>query len=153
MLTGFLQWLDEYLKSGSDWARCSYIFLDSPMFNSDKDYVRLRLIEELRKEDLNPRIYLVSTILLFDGRQNQETFEVMQAEGSFPRLLELLCSKNTPEDKECRNRLLDLLYEMSRVQKLRWEDLGRWPLHSFAWDRDRVCLTRWLIEVGIEQRP
>lgn len=79
----------------------------------------------MRTEDTNPVLYLASSILLYDGRQNNETFEVMQAEGLFPRLLELIVGKKSPEDKECRNRLLDVLYEMSRMQRLKWGDLGR----------------------------
>jgi len=85
-------------------------------------------------------LYLASTILLCDGRQNQETFEVMQAEGLFPRLLEVVGSKKALEDKECRNRLLDVLYEMSRVQRLRWEDLGRWSTFLvWAWMQEALC--------------
>ena len=117
--------VDEYLKSASDWARCGYILLDSPLFSSDRTYIRNRLIGRMRTEDTNPVLYLASSILLYDGRQNNETFEVMQAEGLFPRLLELIVGKKSPEDKECRNRLLDVLYEMSRMQRLKWGDLGR----------------------------
>ncbi|KAF8458272.1 hypothetical protein BDZ91DRAFT_666113 [Kalaharituber pfeilii] len=115
---------DEYLKSASDWARCSFSFLGSPMFESHKEYIRSRLIERLQLEESNPAIYLISTVLLFDGRQNQETFERMQGEGLFRRLLTLITMKKQQEDKECRNRLLETLYEMSRVQRLRWEDLA-----------------------------
>ncbi|KAF8448444.1 hypothetical protein BGX38DRAFT_1330311 [Terfezia claveryi] len=114
----------EYLQSASDWAQCGYLLLDSPLFTTDKTYTRNRLIGRLRTDDSNPVLYLASTILLCDGRQNRETFEVMQAEGLFPRLLEVVGCKKASEDKECRNRLLDVLYEMSRVQRLRWEDLA-----------------------------
>lgn len=75
---------------------------------------------------------------------------MMQAEGLFPRLLELVGTKKGPEDKECRNRLLDVLYEMSRVQRLRWEDLGRCSLcTSFGLgygmvDERGLCLWLWL---------
>ena len=63
----------------------------------------------------------------------------MQAEGLFPRLLEVVGSKKASEDKECRNRLLDVLYEMSRVQRLRWEDLGM-CLTSLVWECKQEAL-------------
>jgi len=63
----------------------------------------------------------------------------MQAEGLFPRLLELIGTKKAPEDKECRNRLLDVLYEMSRVQRLRWEDLGTWSM-PLIWGVGTGCV-------------
>lgn len=64
-------------------------------------------------------------ILLLDGRENEQTFKLMQAEGLFPRLLELIIKKKAPEDNNCRNHLFNVLYEMIRIQRLRWEDLGR----------------------------
>lgn len=70
---------------------------------------------------------MISSFLLFDGRQNESTFLVMNEEGSFPRLLELLQRKSDDGDGEStaglHRLLMDLLYEMSRVQRVRIEDL------------------------------
>lgn len=117
--------VDEYLGSAADWARCSYTLLDSPLFSSDKAYIRACLIGRLREDDSKPLIYLTSMILLLDGRENEQTFKLMQAEGLFPRLLQLIVKKKAPEDSNCRNHLFNVLYEMIRIQRLRWEDLGR----------------------------
>ena len=117
--------VDEYLGSAADWARCSYALLDSPLFRSDKTYIRSCLISRLRAEDSKPLVYLTSMILLLDGREDERTFKLMQAEGLFPRLLELIVKEKAPEDKNCRDHLFNVLYEMIRIQRLRWEDLGR----------------------------
>lgn len=49
---------------------------------------------------------------------------MMQHEGAFPRLVELLQASDTDEsDRALRSLLLALLYEMSRIQRLTWEDM------------------------------
>lgn len=55
---------------------------------------------------------------------------MMQAEGAFSRLLDLLrCGAyhNTPFHK----LLLDLLCDMSRIQRLSPEDLGKFSVQSY----------------------
>lgn len=49
---------------------------------------------------------------------------MMNEEGVFPRLLELIQDKKV-EDAALHRMLLDLLYEMSRIQRLRTQDLCR----------------------------
>lgn len=63
---------------------------------------------------------------------------MMNEEGSFPRLLELiqLQRRKGEDDPEkagaglCR-LLMDLLYEMSRIQTVKIEDLGGFIFHFF----------------------
>lgn len=69
------------------------------------------------------------TILLFDGRQNEATLQMMNEVGVFPRLLELLQMRTSEGDEEgdeegLQRLLMDMLYEMSRIQRVRIEDLG-----------------------------
>lgn len=116
--------LDEYLQSANDWMRACYILLGSPMFEEHGNHIRQRLIEQLKDQTNNARVYLASTVLLYDGRTHHTTFEMMRESKLFPRLVELALSKKSSEDKECRNRLLEVLYEMSRVQRLNYSDLG-----------------------------
>jgi hypothetical protein len=55
---------------------------------------------------------------------------MMNEEDVFPRLLELLHAQTiNREDGEAglHRLLMDLLYEMSRVQRIRIEDLGMFP--------------------------
>lgn len=61
--------------------------------------------------------------MLFDGRGNEPTFEMMQNEGAFPKLVELVREKQD-DDSGMHRLLLELLYEMSRLQRLSREDLG-----------------------------
>jgi len=67
-------------------------------------------------------LHLIAAILLYDGRQHEETLHMMQIEGTFPRLVELIAEWGT-KDEQLHRLLLDLLYEMSRIQRLTWEDL------------------------------
>ena len=128
----------EYLQSEYALARCSYKLLDSALFTAHKDYVRRQIIygllqvcimlpfavaAKILQEDTAGTLHLISAFLLFDGRQNEETFEMMNEEGVFPRLLELIQSKKE-EDAALHRMLLELLYEMSRIQRLRTEDLS-----------------------------
>lgn len=52
----------------------------------------------------------------------------MNEEGLFPRLLELLQARNRKEKEEVpaglHRLLMDLMYEMSRIQRVKIEDLG-----------------------------
>ncbi|CAZ82682.1 unnamed protein product [Tuber melanosporum] len=113
---------DEYLVSEYDWAKCTYKLLDSPLFTKHRNYVRRRMIGRLRKEILTPRLHLVALILLYDGRGAQKTFEMMLEEGLFVRLMDLV-QKTRDEDRMLWRSLIELLYEMSRIQRLRREDL------------------------------
>jgi hypothetical protein len=74
------------------------------------------------QEDDVDTLHLTAAILLYDGRANEAAFEMMQAESAFPRLVELVRTKGD-EDTGLHRLLLELLYEMSRIQKLEREDL------------------------------
>lgn len=69
-------------------------------------------------------LHLIVAFLLFDGRQNEATFGMMNEEGVFPRLVELIHLRRE-ENFGLHRMLLDLLYEMSRIQRLRIEDLSK----------------------------
>lgn len=73
---------------------------------------------------MTPRLHLIALILLYDGRGTQKTFEMMLEEGLFIRLMDLV-QKTRDEDRMLWRSLIELLYEMSRIQRLRREDLGR----------------------------
>ena len=49
---------------------------------------------------------------------------MMKEEGGFPRLLELI-QEGRDDDAGLHRMLLELLYEMSRIQRLRNEDLSQ----------------------------
>ncbi|RDW94031.1 uncharacterized protein DSM5745_01353 [Aspergillus mulundensis] len=70
---------------------------------------------------------MIASFLLFDGRQHEVPLVMMNEEGAFPRLLELLQVQALRMDDDSaaglHRLLMDLLYELSRIQKIRIEDL------------------------------
>jgi hypothetical protein len=79
----------------------------------------------LEQEEAPDILHLVATFLLFDGRQNEETFDVMNKHGAFPKLLELISERRKNGDEAGLHRLLmELLYEMSRIQRITPEELS-----------------------------
>jgi hypothetical protein len=67
---------------------------------------------------------VVAAVLLFDGKSSEETFEMMQQEDVFPRLVELIQDSGNSSDIFLHKLLLILMYEMARMQRLGWNDLG-----------------------------
>ncbi|KAI9868400.1 MAG: hypothetical protein M1813_005843 [Trichoglossum hirsutum] len=112
----------EYLKSEYDIARCSYRLRESVLFSAHKDYVRRQIIHTFLQESATDTLHLLASFLLFDGQQSEKTFEMMKDDGVFPRLLELVQSRRG-DDPGLYRITLDLLYEMSRIQRLSIEDL------------------------------
>jgi DNA primase large subunit len=115
---------DEYVNSEYDVARCSQKLLQSELFEANKDYVRIQIIYSLLQEDEPATLHFIVSFLLFDGRDNEATFEMMNQEGCFPRLLELV-KQGKKDDPRLHRMLLELLYEMSRMQRLSAEELGQ----------------------------
>ena len=115
---------DEYVNSEYDVARCSQKLLQSELFEANKEYVRIQIIYSLLQEDEPATLHFIASFLLFDGRENEATFEKMNQEGCFPRLLELV-KQGKRDDARLHRLLLELLYEMSRMQRLSAEELGQ----------------------------
>ena len=115
---------DDHLDSEDDLARCSQLLLESPIFCKNNDYVRTQLIYSLlqEQEDEFAKLHVYTNFLLLDGRTEEETFRTMINEGCFGRLVELIkgCGDKDPR---LHRLLLQLLYEMSRIEHLRPEDL------------------------------
>ena len=77
------------------------------------------------QEDAANVLHIIAAFLLFDGKQNEETFETMNEEGAFPRLVELIRSP-PGGDADLHRLLLQLLYEMARMQRVKNQDLSPW---------------------------
>ncbi|KAI4097191.1 MAG: hypothetical protein LQ344_000601 [Seirophora lacunosa] len=112
----------EYLHTEYDIVRCSFKLLESALFSTHKDYIRRQIVFSLLGEDSPDTLHLIVALLLFDGRDNEATFELMNDEGVFPRLIELI-QEGKDDDVGLHRMLLELLYEMSRIQRLRAQDL------------------------------
>lgn len=118
---------EAYLQSEQDVARCTQKLLNSTIVTSNAEYVRQQIASSLLQEDDPPALHMIAVFLLYDGKSHEETFELMQNEGAFPRLIELLQGIDqgtTDMDQDLHRILLELLYQMSRVQRLKWEDLA-----------------------------
>ncbi|KAL1953469.1 hypothetical protein VTO42DRAFT_2783 [Malbranchea cinnamomea] len=117
---------DAFLPSIDDILRYAECLLSSPLFTSHADYIRRQIVYSLLQEDTPNVLLVVASLLLYDGRQNEATFELMSAEGAFVRLLELirsLCGQDGGDGAGLHRLLMDLMYEMSRIQRIRIEDL------------------------------
>jgi len=114
---------DEYLQSEYDIARCSDRLLKSELFLANQDYVRIQIVHSLLQEDEGATLHVIGNFLLLDGREDEATFELMNHESCFIRLVELI-KQGMDEDGRLHRLLLELLYEMSRMQRLSTEDLA-----------------------------
>ncbi|QDS71375.1 hypothetical protein FKW77_002657 [Venturia effusa] len=113
----------EYLQSDDDIAKCSCKLLESAIFTGHQDYVRRQIVYALLQEDDAASLHLIAAILLHDGRASEETLYMMQTEGVFPRLVELIKVWDS-RDEQLHRLLLHCMYEMSRIQRLTWEDMS-----------------------------
>lgn len=103
-------------------ALCSEKLLAGALFESNPDYVRTQIIYSLLQEDDGAPLYAIATFLLLDGRKDEDTYRKMVGENCFSRLLELLNGRKQ-SDPGLHRLLLELMYEMSRIEQLRYEDL------------------------------
>ena len=116
---------DEYLSTEHGIAHCTQKLLSSQVFETHKDYVRIQMVYSLLQEDEAPALHIIASFLLLDGQHNEATFEMMNSEGCFPKLLELVKQAKADNAPRWHRLLLDLLYEMSRMQPISAEDLGQ----------------------------
>lgn len=92
------------------------------MFHANCDYVRTQIIYSLLQEDDIGPLYVIANFLLLDGRSEDSTFRRMINEDCFPRLMELINGRQEL-DTSLHRLLLELMYEMCRIERLREEDL------------------------------
>lgn len=95
----------------------------------------------IQQEDDTDILHMAAAVMLFDGRSNESVFEMMQSEGVFPRLVELIRDSQN-DDNGLHKLLLELLFEMSRVQRLERDDLSKFvrdciQLQPLTWPSDR----------------
>lgn len=116
--------IEKYLADDEELTKCVEKLFYSPIFRSNKAYVRRKLISLLLKDgelDVARKI-LVGAFLLIDGRMNAPTMEMMQEESAIACIVETLWKRQS-ESLRLRRIFLELMYELCRVQKLRHKDL------------------------------
>ncbi|KAF7555048.1 hypothetical protein G7046_g6652 [Stylonectria norvegica] len=122
-------WLDlatklrgRFYESQDDIGICAKMLLASALFQANKEYVRTQIIYSLLQEDDLGPLHAIVCFLLLDGYQDELTFHRMVGEACFPRLLELIHHRKD-DDPRLHRLLLELMYEMSRMERLRSDDL------------------------------
>ena len=113
------------LEAAEDVLICARMLMASPLFERNKDYVRTQIIHSLLQEDEGECLRAIASLLFLDGCQDEAIFPQMIRESCFPRLLELIKSQQeNHSDPGLHRLLLQLIYEMSRVERLKTSDLG-----------------------------
>ncbi|KAF2144376.1 uncharacterized protein K452DRAFT_266133 [Aplosporella prunicola CBS 121167] len=117
---------EEYLQTEDDIEQCVRKLFEAPLFTAHKAYVRRQFIYSLIQEDDPATLHLVAAFLLFDGTDDddRDTFKMMETEGAFSRLVELIKKLDGDDHRELHRMLLQLLYEMGRIQRLTYADLS-----------------------------
>lgn len=106
-----------------DAVRCADVLLGSSLFADHRTYVQRQFVYGLLQEDDAAVLHVIAAVLLLDGRADGDVFDMMRAEGAFPVLLSLIRA-NKDDDMSLHRLLLELLCDMSSVQRLSCEDLG-----------------------------
>lgn len=124
-------WLDITAKlrfrasdSQFDFLTSAEMLLESEIFKENKEYVRTQIIHSLLQEDEAGPLYAIASLLFLDGCTDESIFPCMVEESCFPRLLELIIARSEEPDPDLHRVLLQLMYEMSRVQRLKVQDLA-----------------------------
>lgn len=69
-----------------------------------------------------------TSFLIADAQLNEHTYELLNDEGAFPRLVDLIASPKQHGHEGIHRLLMELLYEMSRIQKIKINDLGMYKM-------------------------
>ncbi|KAK6363154.1 hypothetical protein TWF730_000600 [Orbilia blumenaviensis] len=105
-------------------VKCGFRLLESKLFAEHKTYVRRRFVGRFLKEPSNSaRLHVITATLLYDGIDNPKTFELMLEQNAFARLIDLIWKDVAKLNFGFHKLLLEVFYEMCRIQKLRNQDL------------------------------
>lgn len=80
--------------------------------------------DALQEPPNSAKLHVIAFTLLYDGKEHQKTFELMVEQSAFPRLIQLMQKDVDKENHDMHKLLLELFYEMGRIQPLRIQDLG-----------------------------
>ncbi|KAF6819402.1 hypothetical protein CMUS01_11733 [Colletotrichum musicola] len=113
---------DKFNDSETDVAVCCEKLLSCQLFHDNKDYIRTQIVYSLLQEDEQSSLHVIALFLLLDGQADESTFSRMVEEACFPRLLDLINGRKD-QDPRLHRLLLELMYQMSRIERLRTADL------------------------------
>ncbi|KAK5281260.1 pre-rRNA processing, partial [Exophiala xenobiotica] len=115
---------DKFQPTDYELSRCAYKLQESALYSIHADYIRRQFVQCLIEDD-EPHVVLLSTLFLItDAQAYEPTYELLNEEGAFPRLVDLISSPKRHGHEEIHRSLMELLYEMSRIQKIKTSDLA-----------------------------
>ena len=113
----------EYITTEDHLGHCAYLLYASDLFAQHSAYIRQQLIYCLLQEEDVHTLRIAVIFLLADARENEHIFELLHKEGIFPRLVDLIAHPKENEESLHRS-LMELFYELSRVQTIGNDDLS-----------------------------
>lgn len=113
---------EHYITTDDHLAHCAYLLYASPLFAQHASYIRRQLVYCLLQDDDAHVLSIAVIFLLADARENESTFDLLNRENTFPRLVGLIAHPQVHEEALHRS-LMELLYEMARIQKISHADL------------------------------
>lgn len=124
------EWLDltirlrqlAHAESQDEVVACAQMLQGSSLFRDNQAYIRTQIIHSLLQEDETGPLHAIACLLLLDGEHDDSVFPHMIGEACFPRLLDLIRQRED-DDPRVKRLLLQLMYEMSRMERLREDDL------------------------------
>lgn len=118
--------LSDFLVSDSDLYRAGYKLTTSPIFVNHKAFARRKLIAMLTlAEEYSDLAAVVSLILLIDSNHHPPTLEMMQEENACHALTRLLLTFQKTSALRLRRVLLELTFEMCKIQRIQPDDLAQ----------------------------
>lgn len=116
--------LSDFLVSDNDLFRAGYKLTTSPIFVHHKAFTRRKLIAMLTlAEEYTDLAAVVSLILLIDSENHPATLEMMQEENACHALTRLLLTFQKTSALRLRRVLLELMFEMCKIQRISASDL------------------------------
>ncbi|RVX75314.1 hypothetical protein B0A52_00667 [Exophiala mesophila] len=115
---------DQFLQTDNDLGRCALWLQDSSLFSTHADYIRRQFVQCLLEDDEPHVILIATTFLIADARSHDRTYELLNEQGAFCRLVDLILSPRRYGQEDIHRLLMELLYEMSRIQKIKPSDLA-----------------------------
>ncbi|CAK7208821.1 pre-rRNA processing [Sporothrix curviconia] len=115
---------DHFLQDEDDLARCSRCLLESPLCAGldVRQYVRTQIVYSMLQEDESGPLHAIANYLLLAGRHDESVFAQMIEAGCFARLVELIKASHVG-DRRLHRLLLELMYEMACIERVRVMDL------------------------------
>ncbi len=78
----------------------------------------------IAQDDEAKAVLSAASFLIADAHSNEATYQLLNDEGAFPRLVDLISSPKQHGHEEIHRLLMQLLYDMSRIQRIKLNDLG-----------------------------